>query len=50
MCQVINTNLEDTDEQITTLKDEVIIDFKERQAQMEKLHADVDKMILELKR
>jgi len=32
------------------LKDEVIADFTDRQAQMAQLHAGVDKMILELKR
>ena len=50
MRQIINENLTETGEQINALKDEVIADFKDRQAQMEQLHAGVDKMILELKR
>ena len=50
MHQIINENLKETDEQISALKDEVIADFTDRQAQMAQLHAGVDKMILELKR
>lgn len=50
MRETINENLKETDEQIKSLKDEVILDFQERQAQMAKLHSGVDQMILELKR